>query len=129
VLYPLPNFFQISDLVIGLTIVAVGTSLPELAAAISAALKNEHDIVIGNVIGSNLFNILAVLPIPGIIYPSYLTEQVIRRDLLTMFIITLVLFLFAYGFKGKGHIKRVEGLVLLLGYVGYLIWLVYSEQV
>ncbi len=67
--------FGISDLVIGLTIVALGTSLPELAASITSALKNEHDIAIGNVIGSNIYNLLAVLSVPGVIMPGVLPQR------------------------------------------------------
>ena len=116
-----------SDLVIGLTIVAIGTSLPELAASVTAALKNEHDMVIGNVIGSNMFNLLAVLAMPGIIAPSMLAPEVLSRDYLVMFVLTIALLLMARGLHGKGNVTRVEGGLLLSAYVGYLGWLYVSE--
>jgi len=121
------EFFGVSDLVIGLTIVAIGTSLPELAATVSAALKKEHDMAIGNVIGSNLFNILAVLAFPGIIMPSVLAPEVMNRDFVVMTVLTVALFLMAYGFKGKdGQINRFEGAVLLAAFIGYMVVLYFS---
>ncbi len=111
--------FGISDLVIGLTIIAVGTSLPELAASIASAFKGEHDIALGNVVGSNMFNTLAVLGIPGIIAPSTLPHGVLERDIPVMFILTIALFIMAYGFRGPGRINRFEGLVLTCGFIAY----------
>lgn len=116
----LAGAFGVSDLVIGLTIVAIGTSLPELAASIMSAIKKEPDIAIGNVIGSNMFNLLAVLGIPGLIAPMALDEAVLTRDYATMLILTGLLFVFAYGFRGKGRINRLEGGILLTGYLAYL---------
>ena len=109
----------VSDLVIGLTIVAVGTSLPELAATIAAALKNEHDIAIGNVVGSNTFNILAVLGLPGLIAPGQFMPELLMRDFPTMIALTLALFAMAYGFRGAGRINRLEGALLLMAFVAY----------
>jgi cation:H+ antiporter len=111
--------FGISDLIIGLTIVALGTSLPELAASIASVLKNEHDIAIGNVIGSNMFNILAVLGLPGIIRPGPVDPAVVSRDMPVMIGLTVALFLMAYGFRGLGRINRGEALLLLAAYAGY----------
>ena len=112
--------FGISDLIIGLTIVALGTSLPELAASIASVLKNEPDIAIGNVIGSNMFNILAVLGIPGIISPGPVDPAVMSRDMPVMIGLTVALFLMAYGIRGRGgRINRGEGLLLLAAYAGY----------
>lgn len=111
--------FGISDLIIGLTIVALGTSLPELAASIASVLKNEHDIAIGNVIGSNMFNILAVLGIPGVISPGSVDPDVVNRDMPVMIGLTVALFLMAYGFRGLGRINRGEALLLLAAYAGY----------
>ncbi len=111
----------VSDLVIGLTIVAVGTSLPELAAAVMSAIKKEHDIAIGNVIGSNMFNLLAVLPLPGLISPGKFPEAVLMRDLPVMGVMTLALFAMAYGFGGHGRINRLEGATLLAAFIGYQI--------
>ena len=111
--------FGISDLIIGLTIVALGTSLPELAASIASVLKNEHDIAIGNVIGSNMFNILAVLGIPGIISPGPVDPAAVSRDMPVMIGLTVALFVMAYGFRGLGRINRFEALLLLAAYAGY----------
>jgi cation:H+ antiporter len=114
----------VSDLIIGLTIVAVGTSLPELASSIIAARKGEHDIALGNVLGSNLFNTLAVVGIAGMIRPMAVEPEVFSRDILTMAILTVSLFVIGYGFKGQGRINRFEAMVLLLAYVGYTTYLV-----
>ena len=119
--------FGVSDLLIGLTIIAVGTSLPELAASIAGALKNEHDIAIGNVVGSNMFNTLAVMGIPGLIYPSTLDSVVLDRDLPVVFILTISLFIMAYGFKGYGRVNRIEGAVLLSCFFGYQALLYITE--
>mgnify|MGYP001447708924 CR=1 FL=1 len=116
----------VSDLLIGLTIVAVGTSLPELAAAIVAARKNEHDIALGNVMGSNLFNTLAVVGIAGAIHPMRVGPEVFSRDLLVMAMLTVALCIFGYGFHDPGRINRYEGAALLAGYVGYTGYLVQS---
>ncbi|MBN1295443.1 calcium/sodium antiporter [bacterium] len=114
----------VSDLIIGLTIVAIGTSLPELASSIAAARKNEHDIALGNILGSNLFNTLAVVGIAGIIRPMPVDPAVITRDAPAMTILTVSLFLFAYGFTAPGRINRYEGATLLASYVAYISWLV-----
>jgi len=110
----------ISDTVIGLTIVALGTSLPELAASIMSVLKKEHDLAIGNIVGSNLFNLLAVLSMPGLIAPGGFSPDLLSRDYPVMIGLTLLLFVMAYGFRGPGHIKRYEGAVLLSVYIGYM---------
>jgi cation:H+ antiporter len=115
----------ISDLVIGLTIVALGTSIPELAASVIAARKGEHDIALGNVVGSNMFNLLAVAGIAGVIAPMQsITPEVMTRDWPTMVAMTVALFIMAYGFRGKGRINRFEGLLLLLSFVAYNTYLV-----
>jgi len=114
-------FFEISDLVIGLTIVAIGTSLPELAASVMSAIKKEHDIAIGNVIGSNMFNLLAVMGLPGVIHPSRFDQVVLSRDFPMMFGLTLGLFAMAYGFHKESHINRIQGGILLLAYMAYLV--------
>jgi cation:H+ antiporter len=119
--------FGVSDLLIGLTIIAIGTSLPELAASIAGALKNEHDIAIGNVVGSNMFNTLAVMGIPGLIYPSTLDAGVLDRDVPVVFVLTIALVIMAYGFKGPGRINRIEGAILLTCFVGYQVLLYFTE--
>ncbi|MDH5435971.1 MAG: calcium/sodium antiporter [Gammaproteobacteria bacterium] len=115
--------FGISDLVIGLTIVAIGTSLPELAASIMSAIKKEHDIAVGNIIGSNMFNLLAVMGIAGVIHPASFVSEVLTRDFLLMFILTAGLFAMAYGMRGSNHINRWKGSILLLTWFGYLVYL------
>ena len=114
--------FGISELVIGLTIVAIGTSLPELAACISSALKRHHDIAIGNVIGSNLFNMLAVLPIPGMLAPGPIDPAAANRDFPTMLTLTLLLGALLL-WQRRGAIGRLPGGALALLYASYLGWL------
>jgi len=118
--------FGVSDLVIGLTIVAIGTSLPELAASIMSALKKEHDLAIGNVIGSNIWNLLAVLGIPGLLAPGLLPAGAVERDMLVMLALTLALFIMGRASKTHGVINRVEGGLLLACFIGYQGWLIYS---
>lgn len=117
----------VSDLIIGLTIVALGTSLPELAATIVAAKKGEHDIAIGNIIGSNMFNLLAVIGIAGTINPMFdLAPEVLWRDWSVMLGLIVALLLMAYGF-GRGHkINRIEGGIFLSAYVAYNAYLIQS---
>jgi len=114
----------VNDLIIGLTIVAFGTSLPELASSIIAVRKNEHDIALGNVIGSNMFNTLAVVGIAGTIQPLDFDQSVFSRDMLFMGLLTLTLFLFSYGFRGPGRINRFKGALLLVCYIGYTVYLI-----
>jgi cation:H+ antiporter len=117
------HFFGVSDLIIGLTIVAIGTSLPELASSLIATRKGEHDIALGNVLGSNLFNTLAVVGIAGAIHPMQVAPEVFSRDILVMTVLTLSLFLFGYGFRGPGRINRIEGGLLAGSFAGYTILL------
>jgi cation:H+ antiporter len=117
----------VSDLVIGLTIVALGTSLPELAASVMAARKGEHDIAVGNIVGSNMFNLLAVVGIAGVIAPlPALAPDILTRDWPVMMAMTAALFLTAYGFRGEGRINRIEGALLLIAFAAYNTWLVVS---
>ena len=114
----------VSDLLIGLTVVAIGTSLPELASSVMAARKGEHDIALGNVIGSNLFNTLAVVGLAAVIHPMSVAAEVLSRDVLVMGLLTVLLFAFAWSRKGHGgRINRFEGGVLLAGYIGYTVYL------
>ncbi|OQX09643.1 MAG: calcium/sodium antiporter [Thiothrix lacustris] len=117
--------FGVSDLIIGLTIVALGTSLPELASSIMAARKGESDLALGNIVGSNLFNTLAVVGIAGMIAPITVAEEVLTRDWPVMLAVTFGLFIMAYGFKKQGHLTHWEGSVLLASYVAYTGWLIY----
>lgn len=118
--------FGVSDLIIGLTIIAIGTSLPELASSVIAARKGEHDMALGNIIGSNLFNTLAVVGIAGAIHPMGFGPEVFSRDVMMMLGLTLLLFVLGYGLKGQGRINRWEGGVLLACYVGYTLYLLSS---
>ena len=115
----------VSDLVIGLTVVAVGTSLPELASSISALRRREHDLVLGNVVGSNLFNTLGVVGLAAVIHPIQVGAEVLLRDWSLMAAMTLMLALFAMGWRGRpGRINRLEGAVLLAMFMAYTAWLV-----
>ena len=113
----------VGELIIGLTIVAVGTSLPELAAAIAAARKGVHDMIIGNIIGSNIFNTLGVLGITGVIQATEIDTSALWRDFPVMFAFTILMFIFALT---KGSFSRHEGAILVSGYVVYICYLVYS---
>lgn len=113
----------VSDAVIGLTVVAIGTSLPELAACIAAARKGEDDIALGNVLGSSLFNTLAVVGLAGAIAPMDIEPALLQRDLPVMAGLTVVVFVMGWGFKGPGRINRVEGGLLVLAYLAYTAWL------
>jgi cation:H+ antiporter len=115
------RFLHVTDTVIGLTIVALGTSLPELATAITAALHKEDDLAIGNIIGSNIFNLLGVLGIAAVIHPVELLPIILARDFPAMFLITGTLYLMASNFRGPGRIGRRSGSALLVMFFGYFI--------
>ena len=110
----------VSELVIGLTIVAIGTSLPELVVSVTSAIKGHTDLAIGNILGSNIFNMLAVLSIPCILAPTDIVSNVFWRDYGFMLGLTVLLGLFAYGLSKNAKISRLEGSVLLLAWFGYL---------
>lgn len=115
----------VSDLIIGLTVVAVGTSLPELASALSALRRNEHDLVLGNVVGSNLFNTLGVVGIAALISPIDVDQEVLLRDWSLMAAMTILMAVFAMGWKGReGRINRLEGAALLAMFIGYTTYMV-----
>lgn len=115
----------VSDLVIGLTVVAVGTSLPELASSIIAARKGDTALALGNVIGSNLFNTLLVVGIPSVICPMKLDSMVLLRDFPVMAFLTLLLFPLGFRLKkSEGRVGRVAGGFLFAVYVGYVAYLV-----
>lgn len=111
--------FEVSDLLIGLTVIAIGTSLPELAASIASVLKNEPEIAVGNAIGSNMFNLLPVLAVPGLVAPAPVPPEALQRDFLVMLAMSVALVIMAWGFRGTGRIARWEGGVLLLAFIGY----------
>ena len=114
----------VSDLIIGLTIVAVGTSLPELAATVGSAIKGQPDIAIGNIVGSNILNILAVLAVPGLIHATDINYAALWRDSGMMLALTLMLALFAYGLNSRAVITRFEGSVMLMAWIGYNLLLI-----
>ncbi|MCQ8104280.1 calcium/sodium antiporter [Methylomonas sp. SURF-2] len=116
----------VSDLIIGLTVVAIGTSLPELASSVMAARKGEHDLAVGNIIGSNLFNTLAVVGVAGAIQPMTIPAEIISRDWPLMTLLTLALFAMAYDRNGNGSINRWEGGILLATYTAYTLYLIDS---
>ena len=113
----------ISELIIGLTVVAIGTSLPELAASVASAMRGHHDIALGNVVGSNIFNLLAVLAMPGLVSPGSLNEQVFARDYPVMLALTVLLAVMAMVGKKPKKLGRFAGIMLLACYVGYASWL------
>lgn len=115
---------SVSEVVIGLTIMAFGTSLPELAAALTSALRREDDLAIGNVIGSNMFNILGVLGIAAVIQPVGVEPLMLKQDFPVMFLFTVLLFFMAYGISGPGRISRKSGILLISLFFAYqiLIW-------
>jgi cation:H+ antiporter len=119
--------YEVSDLVIGLTIVAIGTSLPELAASIASILKKEADIAIGNIIGSNMFNILAVLGIPALINPDYFASEVLTRDYPAMIGLSLLLGAMLF-ISSKGKLVRTEGAILLACFMGYQ-YVLFSQSI
>lgn len=114
------GWWGLSDLVIGLTVVAIGTSLPELAASVAAVRKDQPDIALGNVLGSNTFNTLVAVGIVGVIGPGAVDAHVLTRDFPVMIGLMLALFVMAYGFGREGRITRAEGAVLLLAFAAYL---------
>lgn len=112
--------FNVSDLVIGLTVVAVGTSLPEAAAAVASARRNEPDIAIGNVLGSNMFNMLGVIGVAGVIQPSAVDADAVYRDWPVMMAVFVLFVLIARCFR---KINRIHGVLFLAGYAAYLAYL------
>ena len=117
----------VSDLLIGLTIVAIGTSLPELASSIATARKGENDLALGNIIGSNLFNTLAVVGIAATISPMDEIEKAVTyRDMPLMIALTVALIVFGFRRKGDGRLNRIAGAILLAVYIGYLALLIFQ---
>lgn len=115
---------NVSEETIGLTIVALGTSLPELAASVTSALRREDDLAIGNVIGSNMFNILGVIGLAATIRPVSFERSILVQDIPVMFLFTAALFFMAYGLRGPGRISRSSGALLLAGFAAWfaLVW-------
>lgn len=109
----------VSEVVIGITVVAVGTSLPELAVTLVSALRGEYGLAIGNIVGSNIFNLLAVLGIAAAIQPAAVHPSVLSLHIFVMVAFTLVLFAMTYDYDRKAELSRVEGLALLVAYIAY----------
>ncbi len=114
----------ISELVIGILIVALGTSLPELAVSLASALKGEYGLAIGNIVGSNIFNLLAVIGIAAAIEPAALAPSVLSLHIFVMVAFTLVLYAMTYDYDGKAELSRPEGLALVLAFIAYDIYVV-----
>ncbi len=126
----LATLWGVSELIIGLTIVAVGTSLPELVSSISAARKGEHDMALGNIIGSNIFNTLGVVGLAAIITPITANPLILSRDVLVMGVITLLLFaLCVFSYTTKRQFGRVSGATLMLFFIGYTVWLIQTVNI
>ena len=120
----LATFWGLSELIIGLTVVAVGTSLPELVASLSAARKGEHDMALGNIIGSNIFNTLGVVGLAALIAPISADPIILTRDVLAMALLTLLLVvLCVFAYIKKRSFGRTSGAILLLFFIGYSILL------
>lgn len=121
----LATLWGVSELVIGLTIVAVGTSLPELVSSLSAARKGEHDMALGNIIGSNIFNTLGVVGLAALIAPITVSPIILSRDIVAMGLVTLLLVvLCGFAFMSKRPFGRTSGSTLVLFFVGYTLWLI-----
>lgn len=120
----LASALGVSDVVIGLTIVSVGTSLPELSACLAAARQKKADLVIGNIVGSNIFNILAVLAVSGLIHPMEVKPELVIRDIPLMGILTVGFLLVSFSPKGDAKINRVESIIFLTIFVAYIAALV-----
>lgn len=118
----------VDDIIIGLTIVSIGTSLPELSACIAAARQKQADLAIGNIVGSNIFNILAVLSASGFIHPMEVKQEMLVRDLPLMGILTIGFLLVSFSPKGDGKINRVDGFLFLTIFVLYITSLVLEEK-
>lgn len=109
----------ISEVVIGILVVALGTSLPELAVSLASALKGEYGLAIGNIVGSNIFNLLAVIGVAATIEPSALAPTVLSLHIFVMVAFTLVLFAMTYEYNGNAELSRLEGLALLVAFIAY----------
>ena len=111
----------VSSAIVGLTIVALGTSLPELASTVACALRGHHDLAIGNIVGSNILNLLIVLPFPGLISPAPFDASLLYRDYVTMLVLSLLLTWFCYrALRRQVAIGRFSGLILVLVYIGWV---------
>jgi len=113
------RFLGVSEVVIGILLVALGTSLPELAVSLVSALKGEYGLAIGNIVGSNIFNLLAVIGVAATIAPSALAPSVLSLHIFVMVAFTLILFAMTYDYDGKSELSRIEGVALLIAFIAY----------
>jgi cation:H+ antiporter len=111
--------FGVSQVVIGITLVAFGTSLPELAVSAVSAWKKEYGLAIGNIVGSNIFNMLAVIGVAAVIQPAAVAPTVLSLHVFVMVAFTLVLYAMTYDYDGKSELSRIEGAALLAAYLAY----------
>ncbi len=109
----------VSEVVIGILLVAFGTSLPELAVSLVSAMKGEYGLAIGNIVGSNIFNLLAVIGVAAVIAPSPMAPTVLSLHIFVMVAFTLVLFAMTYDYDGKAELSRIEGAALLIAFIAY----------
>ena len=109
----------VSEVVIGILLVAFGTSLPELAVSLVSAMKGEYGLAIGNIVGSNIFNLLAVIGVAATIAPSPMAPTVLSLHIFVMVAFTLVLFAMTYDYDGKAELSRIEGAALLIAFIAY----------
>ena len=120
------EFFGVSDVVIGILLVAIGTSLPELAVSLVSALRGEYGLAIGNIIGSNIFNLLGVIGVAATIAPIGVEQSVLSVHIFVMVAFTLVLFAMTHDYDGKSELSRIEGIALLLAFIAYDAYVVWQ---
>ncbi|WP_100644521.1 calcium/sodium antiporter [Alteromonas facilis] len=113
------EYLGVSQLVIGLTVIALGTSLPELAASVAGVMKNEHDLAMGNIVGSNIFNLLGVLAMPGLLAPGMLDPAAANRDIYVMLGLTVLLIVYSFDLLGRRRINRLEALSFVAAFFAY----------
>ena len=114
----------VTELVIGIVLVALATSLPELAVSMVSALKGEYGLALGTIVGSNIFNMLAVIGVAAVIEPAELPQSVLSLHIFVLVAFTLALFAMTYDYDGKGHISRLEGGALLAAYLAFIAFVV-----
>jgi len=114
----------VSEIVIGVTVIAFGTSVPELTVSMVSALRGEYGLAIGNIVGSNIFNLLAVIGVAAAIQPAALAPSVLSLHIFVMVAFTLVLFAMTYDYDGKGAVNRLEGIALLVAYFAYISYVI-----
>lgn len=117
----------VSNVVIGILVVAFGTSLPELAVSVASAIKGEYGLAIGNIVGSNIFNLLAVIGVAAALAPSALEPSVLSLHVFAMVAFTLVLYAMTYDYNGRAVLSRSEGLALLLAFIAYDTYVIYQN--